>query len=140
MLLPMLRAVNSMLDIEGDDNPVTVCVKVNCARTILDEIIKSLEINPPMDIIQVPITAVIEKLNPVSKEKTQATRPVLEPKATLEPLPEVVTNGDEWMITLDEGGGLKIVDFPVDGLIELDGKKMPYSEARGMKFKKAGIL
>ena len=44
------------------------------------------------------------------------------------------------MITLDENKGLNIIDFPLDGLIELDGKKMTYKEARGQKFTKARIL
>ena len=152
LLLPMLRAVSKMIDTGGGVSPcednTAFLTQVKCAKTILDEIISSLEtqkeIKDYYEDLKDAVIAMKENPNPVSKEKTQVIEvtkkqePVY--KEIHEPLPEVETNGDEWMITLDEGGGLKIVDFPVDGLIELDGKKMPYSEARGQKFKKARIL
>ena len=146
MLLPMLRAVKDMIyiPISPEIPREVVNARIECARIILEEIISSLEtqkeIKDYYEDLKDAVTAMKENPKPVSKEEAQATKSVLEPKAIREPLPEVETNGDEWMITLDEGGGLKIVDFPVDGLIELDVKKMPYSEARGQKFKKARIL
>ena len=142
VLINMLKAIERMLPNYKDDGlPEEKAARVDCARTILLEVISSLETNPPTDIIQVPITAVIEHPKQVSKEKTPlGDKPTLETKPTREPQPVVETRGDEWMITLDEGGGLKILDFPLDGLIELDGKKMTYGEARGQKFKKARIL
>ena len=140
MLINMLRAVSKMLNTEGCGDAATIVLKVSCAKTVLDEVILNLEtqkeIKDYYQELKEAVTTMKETPNPISNVKTKP-----ETKSTLELRPEITVDGEnEWMITLDEGGGLKIVDFPVDGLIELDGKKMPYSEARGMKFKKARIL
>lgn len=128
MLLPMLKAVRDMIyiPISPEIPRPVVDAKIECARVILSEIISTLEENPKQ----------VEKT-----EQHLATRPVLEPKPILEDRPTVEAKDDEeWMITLDDGGGLKIVDFPLDRQVEIDGKKMAYELARGQKFKKARIL
>ena len=125
MLLPMLKAANKMIA-NLDDLP-TLRERCFCASAILTEMIKFYEDTP-----------IPENPKPVSKEKTQATTPQLQPKATLEPRPEVeipVTE-KEWFVTISDKGDLFIQDFPEDGLVEVDGKKMKYSESRGLKFKK----
>lgn len=122
MLLPMLKAVSSML--ENKTSPDTI----GCAKKVIDELIVFYEVdaNP----------------KPVFKEKnTQGESPKLEPpKKEAGDQPTVVTNGEEWMITVDENKFLVIKDFPLDGMVELDGKKMKYSETRGLLFKNARIL
>ena len=144
MLLPMLKAVSKMLDFKDATTGsmgVDGATRVLCAKVILDEIVAELTENPPdyTPNYQVPITAVIEKQ--VSKEKTQASTPQLQSTATLEPKPEVeVPTDKEWMVTLDDKKNLYIEGFPEDGMVELDGKKMKYSETRGIKFQKARIL
>ena len=132
----MLKAVERMLpcaEAEPTDM-ANVMTRIDCARAVLFEIISNLEKNLPTEVTQV--------LKPIFTERTTPSIiPGAKTEATPEPKPEIeVTGEQEWMITLDESGGLKIVDFPLDGLVELDGKKMPYSEARGQKFKKAKIL
>lgn len=131
MLLPMLKAVSKMLSPPLSGEAIS-STRVDDAKTILDEIINSLEFAPNIG-LQIP-----EPQNPVFKTKP-GEKPVLETKPHREPVPTVETK-DEWMITIDENRGLKIVDFPMDGMVELDGKKMKYSEARGQKFTKARIL
>lgn len=143
MLLPMLRAVRDMIYIPvSPEVPSDIWkAKIECARVILEEIIKDVSENPNT-VFPVSVTytsSETQNPNPVSIKK-QGEKPVLETKPQLEPRPTVETSGDEWMITIDENKGLKIVDFPEDGLVELDGKKMTYKEARGQQFKKARIL
>jgi len=128
----MLKATSKMLD-PGEPTKMDTgfFVQVACAKTILDEIIKSLESNP-----------IPENPKPVYKEKTQAAKPNLQPKATLEPKPEVETpsTDKEWFVTVSDKGDLFIQDFPEDGMVELDGMKMKYKDTVGKKFKKARIL
>ena len=138
MLLPMLKAISKMLEYKSPNTASEAeverpfMIKVGCAKVILDEIIQNLETK---DIVS-PKEGVI----PVFKKESPAPNQRLVPKENLEPQPEVVTNGDEWFITLDENKNLIIEGFPADGLVELDGKKMKYSETRGIKFTKARIL
>jgi hypothetical protein len=136
----MLKAVSKMITPPFDKLEV-MCTRVEDARVILDEIIKSLE-NPTQNLCPSVGTWSYTSTEPQTqclKEKT-GEKPVLETKPKLETRPTVETHGDEWMITVDENMGLVIVDFPMDGLVELDGKKMEYREAKGCKFKKARIL
>lgn len=138
MLLPMLKAVSKMLSPPLSTGTAVPEVRVADAKIILEEIIKSLE-SPTITLCpSVGTWTSTENQNPVSKTKP-GEKPLLEPKTRPEPVPTVETK-DEWMITIDENRGLKIVDFPMDGMVELDGKKMKYSEARGQKFTKARIL
>ena len=139
MLLPMLKAVKDMIYFPTGDEIIpeipreVVNAKIECARVILSEIINGLD-----NVSTGSYT--IENPKPVFKIDT-SPKPEPLPKATLEPKPTVETTGEkEWMITLDDNKGLNIIDFPLDGLIELDGKKMTYKEARGQTFKKARIL
>lgn len=125
MLLPMLKAVNKMIS-NLDDLP-TLRERCFCASAILTEMINEMETNP-----------IPENPKIVSKEKNLATE---QPKSTLEPRPTVeVTSDKEWMVTVDDNKNLYIEGFPEDGMVELDGKKMKYSETRGIKFTKARIL
>ena len=125
MLLPMLKAVKKMLGTPTSPD------SVNCAVIVLEEIISSLEGTP-----------IPENPKPVSNEKNQAATPQLQSRATPKPKPEVEVPpaGKEWFVTVSDKGDLYIQDFPEDGLVEVDGKKMKYSESRGLKFKKARIL
>ena len=136
MLLPMLKAVSKMLDYPTPNTAAEAelekpfRIQVGCAKIILDEIITNLESNP-----------IPENPKPVYKEKTQAAKPDLQPKATLEPKPEVeIPTDKEWFVTVSDKGDLFIQGYPEDGMVELDGVKMKYKDTVGKKFKKARIL
>ena len=128
MLLPMLKAASSML---AHPSGQISQERVACAKIIIDELVKFYEDDP-----------IPENPKPVYKEKTQAAKPDLQPKAALEPKPEIETppTDKEWFTTVSDKGDLFIQDFPEDGMVELDGVKMKYKDTVGKKFKKARIL
>ena len=138
MLLSMLKAVRNMIyiPVSPEIPPEVWKAKIECARDILDEIISSL--TPTTTLTGYPIS---ENPKPVSRETKQASTPQLQSTATLEPQPEVeIPANKEWLVTVDDKKNLYIEGFPEDGIVELDGKKMKYSETRGIKFQKAKIL
>jgi hypothetical protein len=130
MLLPMLRAVKEMITYSSEEPIEHYKARTQCANTVLSEIICSIEAQN----LGGKISEVIENPKLVSKEKTE-NKASGESKATLETNPK-----EEYFVTLDEKRGLFIKDFPLGRLVELDGKKMTYQEARGQKFTKARIL
>lgn len=120
MLLPMLKAVSKMLDfknITANTMGVDGITQVKCAKTILDELINGLE----------------GESKPVSRE-THGAKPNLAPRETLE------ERSEDWMITVDENKGLQIAGFPLDRMLEVDGKTISYGQARGQKFTRVRIL
>jgi len=148
MLLPMLKAVSKMMEFKEkltSEEAVEALIKVSCAKVIVDEIMIALETQKEVkdyyQDLKEAVTTIQEKPIPVSKGKTQGDKPVLPPKADHPAPPEVIVTGDEeFMCTVDEKGGLKIVGAPLDLEVELDGAKMTYAQAMGKTFKKVKIL
>ena len=123
MLLPMLKAASSMLVHPSGQISQE---RVACAKIIIDELVKFYETD--------------ENPKPVFKEKL-GEKPAVQPKANLEPKPTVALESEkEYLVTVDENKGLKILGAPDNLGVELDGVKMEYKVARGKQFKKARIL
>lgn len=123
MTISMLHAVSDMIK-ECED------VKVQCAKIMLDKILDGC--------------STYREVNPIPKV-TLPKRPVHNP-----------VSDDDYLLVTDENGALKeikqvfirdedgnVVDSrEIDGttLLELDGAKVEYKNAKGKKFKRGRVL
>jgi hypothetical protein len=116
MLINMLNAVSKILESAKSEKRVkSMSQSIGCAKSILDEVIKSVDSNcgvNTIDIVKVVEEKKVEKKSEDNKYKA------------------IVDNGK--LISID--------GFPETGIIVLDGKRMPYSEAKGKPFQTIEIL
>jgi hypothetical protein len=142
VLINMLKATSKMLEIDKNtlagEPAIAAFTKVQCAKTILDEVIASLE-NPKSSASHVDVSAPI--IPSVVLEKNSATQTLPTPKVMQEPRQEVVVPDGGFMVTVDAQKKLKpIVGLPMESMIELDGKQYKHKDAIGLTFTKARIL
>jgi hypothetical protein len=118
MLIPMLKAVEKMLD----DNPKdTLATRVVCARTIVSELIHSLELGSQSE----------------KKEKLLIKDPKPEEVSLPEEetVPEVKDGLYQAVVDVDQKlTGIKGLDL--EAIIEVDGKKIKHKDAIGKSFSK----
>jgi len=138
MLKNMLKAVSSMIADSTDP-------KVQCAKTIVDELIEGLQASNKKDLKWNEFKApspfnekFIEPLLPVSipdsrpielepeKKKAKPGRPKKEQKA--------------YEVSVREGRLIEVVGLPDESLIDLDGVIMTHAKAKGRSFQNAQIL
>ena len=132
MVTNMLKAISKMLSTDmnfcrndkatgGVNVEITAFrERVNCAKTMLDEVIKGLDGGGPKTIV-----------GKVGMDKLCDPTP-------LEPTPK---KEQEYMISVDDQKCLKLIKgLPLATEVELDKKRMTHREAIGQKFQKIRIL
>ena len=120
MVTNILRAISKMLEQNQNTNSQELGVRVGCAKTMLDEVIKGLEDNGSTYTLPLP-----------NKTTTSNAELKVEPR---EKTPE-------YMISVDDQKCLKLIKgLPLDTEVELDKKRMTHKDAIGQKFQKIRIL
>lgn len=146
MVVNMLKAISEMLlvesfgqstksaedarrDADSKLNPLEI--RVRCAKTMLDEIIKALEGKPIGDIItRVSDKMVEEAFSIPPTEKPAPPKPPAPPK-----------RDPEYLVTLNTDKTLKLIrGLPMTGKLLVDKKEMTHEQAIGKPFKKVEIL
>lgn len=128
MIINMLRAVNKMLDYKGTDKATTLPIRVDCAKAMLEEIIKGMESRQ---------TTTLDESTVHFKETTFRPDPEKPRKPRTEPEPD--PNAGKWAITA-KGGKLHIAGYPPTGKVKVDGKVMLYKDAEGKPFTRCTLL
>lgn len=117
MVINMLKAISRILEDSKEQ-------KVICAKVMLEEIIKGMEI-PKEDITQV--------IKPKKEPIVQLIQPKPEPPVPLtskppkKPVPK-----DKRRLVVDHGKIVRIENY--NGMLELDGKRVSSKDAIGMSF------
>lgn len=116
MVINMLKAISKMIDCKGIDPIIEFKARVECAKTMLDEIIKGSEGKNSAEI-----------LSPISEKVVE---PMGKPIPTKPHVPK-----DKRQIVVDASRKItSILNYPLDGKIELDGKIMTHAQALGKEF------
>lgn len=130
MLINMLKAISTMLDLKGCtlDNSKA---RVDCAKIMLDEVIKSMNEGQPT-IPRLITPSVVEK-------EIDKTTKIIEEMESGKLSEEEIKKQPR--IVLDKDRKISAIEnFPATGMIELDGKKMMAKDAIGKTFTNGRIL
>jgi hypothetical protein len=124
MVINMLRAANKMLLYPKDENLNVINTKVQCARELIEEIIKGMES---------PATVTLDKTKPIIEEPSPLTSALEEKEPVYQMDVDHATKALRRMTR--DGKSLNPTD-----LLLIDGKKVEYSKAIGMKFEKLSVV
>jgi len=126
----MLKAVSKMLDIETID-AMKGMERVRCAKIMLDEIIEGMDVKDYL----IPFTTTPSDTVSYVEEKSK-------------PTPKVDDSDEKFLVLPDDEMKIKSIQSVIGGVkkelelkrvVEVDGVKMPYSQAKGMSFKQVRI-
>ena len=126
MVVNMLKAVSQILDIKETGEALTAFERVKCAKIMLDEIIKGMDVDKTRPFTPPPTELIPSKPSSLAKELEKP-----EPVYTMEI--DKVTKTLKWM---------KKDDKPLDlkQLLLVDGKKVEYGRALGQPFKQLKVV
>ena len=119
--IEILKAVSGMMDITDEKEIPIIKVRINCARGILDGVIKAME-----------APSLVEEVRTILKKP-----PV--PRIEVEPV-ESTNPNDKYKIVVKDGVLLKVEGLPLDAMMEVDGIKMTHRNAIGKHFTEGRIL
>ena len=123
MLKNMLKAVSVMLKESKDP-------KVECAKTIVDEIIKGIDPEAEDQIVDVALPPFKDSSYVIPAAKKKPGRPAK----------EIPNSERRWEVIVNEGKLVQVTGLPDDAMLELDGAPMTHAQAKGRSFQNATIL
>jgi len=119
MIKNMLQAASKMLDSSTKEHGSKFKARVQCAKTIIDEIVAGME----------PETVVVT--NGVDKVRKW------EPKAQPEPR---TPQEDQYQVIVEHGKLVEVKGLDREAWMEIDGKKVQLKDAIGRPFQSGKIL
>ena len=133
MVTNMLKAISSILLLRDTEDIKVALAKVNCAREMLEEIIKGMETEeiPMIPVAQATYTSPPPPLPPSKPSSLTSALEEKEPEYTVEI--DEVTKTLKWIKKDGKPLGLQ-------QLLLIDGKKVAYKDAIDMVFKKLSVV